>query len=147
MGDGCLLRSGIGKREPHHTQIAGKEEGCIGEHSCTLYGTRRSVIEFPVWLSNLLVLGAPRLSPLTIAKHANELNAPTATVQSRCLQDPPTICRRRCLCRRKTWKTRSPLVFSLRLPRCSRKARCHYSGWQEYACICISPGSLSLLLT
>jgi len=79
-----------------------------------LYGARRSVIEALVWLSNLLVLGAPRLSPLTTVKHTNGLNAPTATVQSRCLQNPPTICRRRCPCRRKTWKTRRPPELSRR---------------------------------
>jgi len=61
----------------------------------TLYGARRSVIESLGWLSTLFVLGASRASPLTIVKHAKELSAPTAIVQSRCLQNQRTSLRLR----------------------------------------------------
>jgi hypothetical protein len=62
----------------------------LSKNSCKLYGTRRSVIESLGWLSTLFVLGAPRASPLTIVKHVKGLSAPTAIVQSRCLQNQRT---------------------------------------------------------
>src|SRR5262245_43009242 len=62
----------------------------LNSQSYTLYGARRNVIEYWGWLFTLLVLGAPRSSPLTRVKHAKELNAPTATVQLSCRQNQRT---------------------------------------------------------